>query len=85
MTYLKTTFLALIISACFSLTAFAAEENQQTLELETADVAVLQLATVKSEADKNANEIHQEATVGRSGLAGACLCFNDENGNLFCQ
>jgi hypothetical protein len=86
MTYLKTFVLALFVSACFSLTAFATDENQQqTLELETANVAVLQLATVESEAEKNANEIHQEATVGRAGLAGACRCFPDGNGGFYCQ
>ena len=74
MTYLKTTFLALIVSACFSLTAFATDEDQQqTLELEDADVVVLQLATIENEADKNANEVHQEATVGRAGMQGMCM------------
>jgi hypothetical protein len=73
MTYLKTAVSTLIVSACFSLSAFAPDkEQQQTLELETADVAVLQLATVENEADKNSNEVHQEATVGRAGLAGNC-------------
>lgn len=82
MTYLKTAVSALIVSASLSFTAFASDENQQqTLELETADVAVLQLATVENEADKNASEVHQEATVGRAGLAGACWTPPPGTGN----
>lgn len=74
MTHFKNAALALVVSACFSLTAFATDEDQQqTLELEDADVVVLQLATIENEADKNANEVHQEATVGRAGLQGACM------------
>jgi hypothetical protein len=74
MTHFKNTALALVLSACFSLTALASDEDQQqTLELEDTDVAVLQLATIENEADKNANEVHQEATVGRAGLQGICM------------
>ena len=86
MTHLKNIVLALIVGAFFSFNVFATDqEQQQSLELEKADVAVLQLATVEKEADENSNEVHQEATVGRAGLAGACRCFPDGNGGLICQ
>ncbi len=79
---IKKLVLPLAIGACFSLQSFAAENEQlvvdnqadnQTLELETVDVATLELSVVQNEADKNAAEIHQEATVGRAGLAGSCM------------
>ena len=84
----------LAIGACFSLQSFAVDQEQtlstdqvqsQALELQAADVDALQLTAVEAEGEQNSNEIHQEATVGRAGLAGACRCFPDGNGGLMCQ
>ena len=82
------------IGACFSLQSFAVDQEQtvstdqvqtQALELEAADVSVLQLSSVEAEAEQNSGEIHQEATVGRAGLAGACRCFPTSTGGLMCE
>ena len=81
----------LAICTCFSLQSFAADQDQmvsnvlvqsQALELEAADVSELQMSTIEAEGDQNSNEIHQEATVGRAGLAGLCcdtMCIGDNN------
>ena len=79
---IKKLVLPLAIGACFSLQSFAAENEQQdvakqaetqTLELETVDVASLELSLVQDEADENSAEIHQEATLGRAGLTAYCM------------
>jgi len=63
--------LTLIATAALGTQAFASDQ-QETLELVSADIEVLQLETVENEAKTNADELHQETTVGRAGLAGAC-------------
>ncbi len=63
--------LTLIATAALGTQAFASDQ-QQTLELDSADVEVLQLVSVENEARNNADELHQESTVGRAGLAGLC-------------
>jgi len=93
MTTPKTTFMVIIIGLFVSFSAAAEEAldatdvqlEVQTLELESADVSALRLATVENQADKNANEIHQESSVGRAGLQALCKCFPDGNGGFYCQ
>ena len=93
MSTLKKTFLAILVSTFFALPAIASQAvdaqdanvQTMTLELQSADVATLKLSTVENEADENSNEIHQESSVGRAGLQGACLCFPDGNGGYYCQ
>ena len=75
----KQLLLTLIAAASLGIGTQVFAEERQTLELDTADVAELHLTTVKDEADANANEIHQESTVGRAGLQGSCVGpFDDE-------
>ena len=50
------------------------EQNTQTIEMESANISALRLKDVENEANENANEIHQESTVGRAGLQGLCKC-----------
>ncbi len=81
MTNIKNLIILGVIGSCFSLQSFATEQDQApasdqlqspTLELIVPDVSVLQFSAVEAEGNENKNEIHQEATVGRAGLAGAC-------------
>lgn len=78
----KTLIVLATASCCFSLQSFASETTKanlddqvevQTLELESVDISVIQLSKVQDQASKNANEIHQETTLGRAGLAGTCM------------